>query len=1026
MFSNQKNLNPRSPMQLNVSGIKVIEDYFLSYKNTKKIVKRTKLKEEEKNFCKIAFELLNKLVPEKQNQTLQLIHRMLTIARLFRYYQEKQSEVKHNQHKLLGVRKLIDLLISPKNLQSHKIQKLINKTIGDISWIDKTVGGGRLENIIEFAALERQAPKQNEEKLSLAHWEIYSTISTLYNEGKYIPKNDYHSELYSAYYKTKSKEKTLSSEESVSRSPEFSESSLEDQDSTFSSYSPSPLNELTSEPFSPSEKDKDINFVNEEEKEKDEKIIIKSPDAPTPIELPRSEADLSKWVSTSSDRDSKKDKEPDQSYYKKIQNYIQSSLNITLTDTEAKKEARKFSELKESVGKYRASRILLCNVTLSKLHIHSSSEKNLNFLSSIISEIRDQLLYNQYASPIEILDSICNDGRLKFIVAKLGTDPNRLVFQQLRVHLNSKIEKEDKPNKDDHDYGLLAESCEENYLLSNYFSSLDKNEQIHANNLFKPREGNQIIEFYSNAYNNEHSDSGAYFDICQDIEKAKELIVITGWTLRLDWNMGMTDDKTLLQRILDAAKRNVKICILVWDVSRFIDVHNKDLENISKKIIEMAKEQKIVGIEKNLFLKVAHRELGYSDHAKIIIIDSQKMYAGGLDLTIDRENPRTWHDCHVAISGPMVQDALTLIKARWTVPTSTFKFPEPSIFSKDIISAANDISLKALEKSIEHSMTFKSEEQKKDHPTSPAPSATPTMQLLTSIKRENWNSQAGEWKVANHYTNEIARAYVKTIQEAEHFIYMENQYFVGPRYQDNHKKTENPKNNPVIAEIVKKIIQKHRDKEDFHFYCQLPYIPDGNDSTKTVTNTQVRKTWKTVDWFRQEVDIGTHGNSNKYITFYHLGQYDEKHKGFLQKYTHSKLLIADDKQLIIGSANCNERSMAGNRDHEMVILMKNHSDQIKAYRIALMKEHFGHDIEKRAIIMNNPETQISALILHEKADRNVAMIKSKKDIDHAKNGYAVGYGLLTRKEFLNGKRPDHVPARSKLITQPKVVSKVVR
>ena len=34
-------------------------------------------------------------------------------------------------------------------------------------------------------------------------------------------------------------------------------------------------------------------------------------------------------------------------------------------------------------------------------------------------------------------------------------------------------------------------------------------------------------------------------------------------------------------------------------------------------------------------------------------------------------------------------------------------------------------------------------------------------------------------------------------------------------------------------------------------------------------------------------------------------------------YIHSKLLIVDDRRLIIGSANVNDRSLLGNRDTEM-------------------------------------------------------------------------------------------------------------
>lgn len=39
-------------------------------------------------------------------------------------------------------------------------------------------------------------------------------------------------------------------------------------------------------------------------------------------------------------------------------------------------------------------------------------------------------------------------------------------------------------------------------------------------------------------------------------------------------------------------------------------------------------------------------------------------------------------------------------------------------------------------------------------------------------------------------------------------------------------------------------------------------------------------------------------------------------------YVHSKLMIVDDLYTIIGSANINDRSQAGNRDSEVCILVK--------------------------------------------------------------------------------------------------------
>lgn len=38
-------------------------------------------------------------------------------------------------------------------------------------------------------------------------------------------------------------------------------------------------------------------------------------------------------------------------------------------------------------------------------------------------------------------------------------------------------------------------------------------------------------------------------------------------------------------------------------------------------------------------------------------------------------------------------------------------------------------------------------------------------------------------------------------------------------------------------------------------------------------------------------------------------------------YIHAKLLIVDDKYVVLGSANCNDRSLLGSRDHEMGVFI---------------------------------------------------------------------------------------------------------
>ena len=84
-------------------------------------------------------------------------------------------------------------------------------------------------------------------------------------------------------------------------------------------------------------------------------------------------------------------------------------------------------------------------------------------------------------------------------------------------------------------------------------------------------------------------------------------------------------------------------------------------------------------------------------------------------------------------------------------------------------------------------------------------------------------------------------------------------------------------------------------------------------------------------------------------------------------YIHSKLMIVDDRFVIMGSANINDRSMTGDRDSEFAVIYKENtvlpsimdgkpykaSGFAKSLRVSIWQEHFG--IENSDIgILNDP------------------------------------------------------------------------
>ncbi|KAJ0629025.1 putative phospholipase D [Helianthus annuus] len=79
----------------------------------------------------------------------------------------------------------------------------------------------------------------------------------------------------------------------------------------------------------------------------------------------------------------------------------------------------------------------------------------------------------------------------------------------------------------------------------------------------------------------------------------------------------------------------------------------------------------------------------------------------------------------------------------------------------------------------------------------------------------------------------IHTAYVKAIRAAQHFIYIENQYFLGSSFNWSNYKTLGA-NNLIPMEIALKIANKIRAKERFAAYIVIPMWPEGSP-TSTAT-----------------------------------------------------------------------------------------------------------------------------------------------------------------------------------------------
>lgn len=207
----------------------------------------------------------------------------------------------------------------------------------------------------------------------------------------------------------------------------------------------------------------------------------------------------------------------------------------------------------------------------------------------------------------------------------------------------------------------------------------------------------------------------------------------------------------------------------------------------------------------------------------------------------------------------------------------------------------------------------------------------------------------------------IQNAYLRLISSANHFVYIENQFFVSGLEGDHGC------SNRIANAIVERIRKAAVNKEQFRVMIVMPLLPafPGKPDDKDASSLRGVMYWQYRSICRGENSI-YHTLFNEldgldpfeYIAFYGLRTHSVA-KGQPETeevYVHSKIMIVDDKSCIIGSANINERSMVGDRDSEVAVLVDDSimEENVRiangtasvgkfahSFRMKLFEEHFG-------------------------------------------------------------------------------------
>ncbi|KAL3348969.1 hypothetical protein AABB24_022234 [Solanum stoloniferum] len=515
-------------------------------------------------------------------------------------------------------------------------------------------------------------------------------------------------------------------------------------------------------------------------------------------------------------------------------------------------------------------------------------------------------------------------------------------------------------------------------------------------------------------------------DIFDAIRQARRLIYITGWSVwhkvKLVRDDASVEGYTLGDLLKLKSQEGVRVLLLIWDdpTSRSIlgyktdgvmATHDEETRSFFKhSSVKVLLCPRVAG-KRHSWIK--QREVGviYTHHQKTVIMDADAgnnrrkiiAFVGGLDLcdgrydtpehplfrtlktvhSEDYHNPtyagsvagcprEPWHDLHSKIDGPAAYDVLTNFEERWLKASKPHGIRKlKTSFDDDllqigrmpeIVGISDAPSVSSDDPNGWHVQIFRSIDSNsvKGFPKDPKEA---TMKNLVCGKNVLIDMS-------------IHTAYVKAIRAAQHFIYIENQYFIGSSYNWTQHKDIGA-NNLIPMEIALKIAEKIRAHERFAAYIVLPMWPEGNPTgaaTQRILywqNKTMQMMYETIYKALEEVGLENSCSPEDYLNFYCLGNreagkvegnespsaantpqaFSRKFRRFMI-YVHSKGMIVDDEYVILGSANINQRSLEGTRDTEIAMgaYQPHHTwarkqstpyGQIHGYRMSLWAEHLG-------------------------------------------------------------------------------------
>lgn len=481
------------------------------------------------------------------------------------------------------------------------------------------------------------------------------------------------------------------------------------------------------------------------------------------------------------------------------------------------------------------------------------------------------------------------------------------------------------------------------------------------------------------------------WNVSRAISMAKDVIYIHDWWLSPQLYMrrpAAISQKWRLDRLLQRkAREGVKVFIIIYrNVEAAIPI---DSEFTKFSMLDLHPNI-FVQRSPNQFKK---NQFFFAHHEKICVVDHTVAFVGGIDLCFGRwdtpqhsvvddkptgfeqsDLPKDADHCQLwpgkDYSNPRVQDFYALHEpyAEMYDRSKVPRMPWHDISMQVVGQPARDLTRHFVQR-----WNYVLRGRKPTRPTPfllPPPDYNPAdleaLGLSGTCEVQILRS-ASDWSLGITETeHSIMNAYCKMIEESEHFVYIENQFFITSCDTMNVKII-----NKIGDAIVERAIRAYQNNESWKCVILIPLMPGFQNTVDEPEGTSVRLIMQCQfrSICRGEGSIFGRLRSQgiepeDFVQFYSLRSWGKigpkKTLVTEQLYIHAKVIIVDDRIALIGSANINERSMLGIRDSECAAVVRD-TDMLwstmdgepylvgrfaHTLRMRLMREHLGLDVDE--------------------------------------------------------------------------------